>query len=269
MKPIFIKKLSIKINAFILSCFVFNLNYVFSGGCCDCLSSNSGGKGSKSNLEGIQLSPQDIETIKTILKFCYMSKTSLLINSRDYGYAGFLNDSVGLIDKIQSRQDFVSLVSKFNCVKAQPLKNYNYLADIKVDKNLFFVFSKRDELFFEVSFILKTQGFEINIPNIIKLYKGGNNALSDYYSRLSEADKLVLFKFDSANDKCEIYNCLVDMDTLAINGYKREHCTDINKAIASIALNNGKTCYLIGSFDDLKNFDINTFKPKYLFTPLA
>ena len=41
MKQILIKKLSIKINAFILSCFIFNLNYVFSDGCCDCLSSNS------------------------------------------------------------------------------------------------------------------------------------------------------------------------------------------------------------------------------------
>ena len=37
MKQILIKKLSIKINAFILSCFIFNLNYVFSDGCCDCL----------------------------------------------------------------------------------------------------------------------------------------------------------------------------------------------------------------------------------------
>lgn len=80
MKQIPIKKLSIKINAFILSCFIFNLNYVFSDGCCDCLSSNSGGKGSEINLEGIQLSSQTIQTIKTILESCYMLKTTLLIN---------------------------------------------------------------------------------------------------------------------------------------------------------------------------------------------
>lgn len=59
------------------------------------------------------------------------------------------------------------------------------------------------------------------------------------------------------------------MDTLSINAYQKEHCTDINKTIISIASNKDKTYYLIGSLDDLKNFDINAFKPKYLFTPLA
>ena len=73
------------------------------------------------------------------------------------------------------------------------------------------MFSTNDILPFAVSFILKTEGFKINIPNILKLYTGGNNALLDYYSQLSEDDKLVLFKFDSANNKYEIYNCLVDM----------------------------------------------------------
>ena len=118
------------------------------------------------------------------------------------------------------------------------------------------MFSTNDILPFAVPFILKTEGFEINIPNILKLYTGGNNALVDYYSHLSEADKLVLFKFDQANDKHEIYNCLVDIDTLSIDGYQKESCTDINKAITYIALNKGNTCYLIGSLDDLKNFDL-------------
>ena len=118
------------------------------------------------------------------------------------------------------------------------------------------MFSTKDILPFEVSFILKTQGFGINIPNILKLYTGGNNALVYYYSHLSEDDKLVLFKFDSDNNKCKIYNCLVDMDTLSINAYQKESCTDINKAITYIALNKGNTCYLIGSLDDLKNFDL-------------
>ena len=269
MKQILIKKLSIKINVFILSCFVFNLNYVFSDGCCDCLSSNSGGKGSKTNLEGIQLSTQDIETIKTILTFCYMLKTNLLFNSSNPISAGFISGAVGSIDKIQSWQDVEALVSTFNCVKAEPLKNYIYLKNNEVDKDLFFMFSENGILHFAVPFILKTQGFKINIPIVLKLYKGGNKALGDYYSKLSEADKLVLFKFDQANDNHEIYNCLVDMDTLSIDGYNKESCTDINKAMFSIVSNKGKTCYLIGSFDDLKNLDLNTFKPKYLFTPLA
>lgn len=118
------------------------------------------------------------------------------------------------------------------------------------------MFSTNDILPFEVSFILKIQCFEINIHNILKLYTGGNKALGDYYSQSSEADKLVLFKFDQANDKHEIYNCLVDIDTLSIDGYQKESCTDINKAITYIALNKCNTCYLIGSLDDLKNFDL-------------
>lgn len=126
-----------------------------------------------------------------------MLKTNLLINSLDSNSARFIGDSVDLIDKIQSRKDFELLVSKFNCVKAKPLKNYNYLKNIEADKVLFFMFSTNDILPFAVSFILKTEGFKINIPNILKLYKGGNNALVDYYSHLSEDDKLVLFKFDS------------------------------------------------------------------------
>lgn len=198
-----------------------------------------------------------------------MLKTTLLIDSRDYISARFIGDSVDLIDKIQSRKDFELLVSKFNCVKAKPLKDYIYLENTDDDEVLFSMFLKNDILPFAVPFILKTEGFEINIPNILKLYTGGNNALVDYYSHLSEDDKLVLFKFDSDNNKCKIYNCLVDMDTLSIYGYKRELCNDIKEAMISIDSNKGKTCYLIGSFADLKNPDLNTFKPKYVFTPLA
>lgn len=46
------------------------------------------------------------------------------------------------------------------------------------------------------------------------------------------------------------------MYTLYINAYQKEPCTDIKKAIISIASNKDKTYYLIGSLDDLKNFDL-------------
>lgn len=88
-----------------------------------------------------------------------MLKTNLLINSLDYISARFIGDSVDLIDKIQSRKDFELLVSKFNCVKAKPLKDYIYLENTDDDEVLFSMFLKNDILYFEVSFILKTQGF--------------------------------------------------------------------------------------------------------------